>query len=121
MEISQRLERERARDDEEILRRLDYSTKLRREKLVAVLGDFVLGFADGFCGSGFWQSGFRRWVFGVVFGGGCLRVDFIFCLGCYCFLQFFEFQIRLHPNKGVNFSFFFYILFSLNFKNRRYI
>ena len=46
--------RERARDDEEILQRLSYSTKLGRENLVAVLGDFVLGVR--------FAGGFWRWV-----------------------------------------------------------
>ena len=56
------------------------------------------------------EVGFGGGFLGVVFGGGCLRVDFTFCLGCYCFLQFFEFQIRLHPNKGVNFQIFLFVL-----------
>ena len=70
--------RERARDDEEILRRLGYSTKLRREKLVAMLGYFVLGvsFAGGFCG-----SGFRRWVFGSGFWRWLFKSGFYLLFG----------------------------------------
>ena len=79
-EISRRLrrERERSRDDEEILRRLDYSTKLGREKLVAMLGYFVLGvsFAGGFCG-----SGFRRWVFGSGFWRWLFKSGFYLLFG----------------------------------------
>ena len=94
------------------MRSLGYSTKLGREKLMAVLGGFVLGdgFADGFCWSGFLLWVLWEWVSAVGFRWWLFESGFYLLFGCYCFLQFFEFQIRLHPNKGVNFQIFLFVL-----------